>query len=496
MLQGAAELMGNANSLSEVKRELLEKYVRGKVPQLLTAARTVTRRPPGAPTPLSLVQEQIWRHAQTSGAVPSLYNESITIHRTGELDVATFERSFTEIIRRHEAWRTTFATVEGRPIQVIHPAPSRVDVPFVDLRGFPRGARQSEALRLAVENARRPFDLKYGPLVRPLLVTLDERSHRLFLTMHQSIVDGVSVYKIFPSELAAIYAAFSAGRPSPLPDLPLQYSDFAYWERQFLRGPVLTGQVDYWRERLAGELPQLKWPNRSSRPLTESFNGAIRAFTLPNNLLEELKEVSRREGLTLFMTLLAGFTILLFRYSEQSDVMVGTVGLGGRKRLEVQQLLGYFLNPVALRVNFSGNPTVREVLRQCREVAFEALAYDDVPVEYLMQELNLKPHLGSHSLFPMVITLAPPVANFDSGWNQTPMDVDSGWAKWDLYLELSERPTGLIGRVQYRTDVFRSAAISRFLQDFAAVLQALAAGPGQRVSNLPRRAYVRRHYPE
>jgi hypothetical protein len=304
--------------------------------------------------------------------------------------------------------------------------------------------------------------------------------------MHQSIVDGVSVYQVLPSELAALYEAFSAGKPSPLPDLPLQYADFAYWERQWLQGGALANQVSYWREQLAGELPLLEWPSGRPRPSVQSFRGAIYAFALPKRLCEELKKMCKREGVTLFMSLLAGFTALLFRYTEQDDIIVGTVAPAGRKRIEVQQLLGYFLNPVALRFDLSGGPTVRELLRQSLEVTSGALSHDDVPLEYLVRELKPTSDLDRHPLFQMVITLAPPMPELDPGWNQTPMDVDSGGAKWDLYLELSERPTGIIGRAQYNTDLFTPATISQMLQQFETLLEALVVNSERRISELPR----------
>jgi Condensation domain len=481
---------GNISSLSGAKRRLLDKYLKGEIRGTSSVTPAVSHRPLGTPPPLSPVQEQVWRNAQAHTRAPSFYNESITIHRTGDLDVATLEEAFTEIIRRHEAWRTTFETIVGKPVQIIHPPPSKVTFPIVDLSGSAKKWRESEMLRLATNDARLPFDLRTGPLVRPLLVTLDKNHHRLFLTMHQSIVDGVSVYRIFPSELTALYEAFSRRRPSPLPGLPLQYSDLAFWERQAAEGTTATDQISYWRQRLCDDVPQLAWPSRRSSLPLETPAGAIRAFTLPADLCERLKALSHREGVSLFMSLLAGLAALLSRYSGQNDVVLGTVAPAGRKRPEAQQLLGYFLNPVALRMDLSANLLVRELLRQTREVVIGALAHDDVPFESLLEALRLR----SSPVFRIVITLAPPVPELDPGWQQTPMDVDSGWAKWDLYLELSERPAGMIGRAQYRTDVFRRADISRLLQDYAAVLQALASNSQQRVSDLPRRAYLD-HYP-
>jgi hypothetical protein len=469
--------------LSETKRKLLERYMSGCGSHAQGTPPVIVRRPPGEQAPLSLVQEQVWHHASATNRVSSFYNESITIHRTGDMDRTVLEHSLAEIIRRHEVWRTTFDTIEGQPSQVIHPALSKVEIPLIDLRRIPKALREREALRLASEDARRPFDLKKGPLVRALLATFDDRTHRLFLTMHQTVTDGVSVYQILPTELTILYAAFCADEPSPLPNLALQYADVAYSERQLLKQGVFEKQLAYWQNQLAGELPFLQWPRERVRTTTPSFRGAIHAFTLPQPLRDGLRDLSQREGVTLFTTLLAGFTALRFRYTEQEDIITGTVAPAGRKRLEVRKLLGYFLNPVTLRIDLSGDPTVRELLQQCREVTFGALSNDDVPLEYLME--RLRPKLPRHLPFNVAITLAPPLPELNPGWNQTPMDVDSGWAKWDLYLELSDRPTEIVGRAQYSTDIFTPSSVAGLLQDFRVILEALTRSPERLISDLP-----------
>jgi len=473
-------------ALSEVKRKLLEKYARGQYSQTFEVVPAITRRAPGELAPLSLFQEQIWLQAMDGNTVASFYNESTTVHRCGDLDKVALEHSFSEIIRRHETWRTTFDTIDGRPMQVIHPVPSSQAIPFIDLRTIPETSRRAEALRLATEDARRPFDLKHGPLVRPLLITLDRQLHLLFLTMHQSITDGVSVYQIFPSELTALYAALSGDEPPILPDLPIQYGDFALWERLMLQNDLLADEMAYWRKQLAGDVPQLNWPCACPPASREDYRGAIQAFDMPKQLCDGLIDLSRREGVTFFMTLLAGFTGLLFCYTRQQDITTGTVAPAGRKRGEVRNLLGYFLNPVALRVDLSGNPSVRDLLRRCREVTLGALAHDDVPLEYLKKQLM--PELPSTRLWPfdMAITLAPPSTALIPGWKHTTMDCNTDWAKWALYLELSIGDGGIIGRAQYRTNLFTPNIISRLLQDLEALLQGFTFDCEQRISDLPR----------
>jgi hypothetical protein len=479
------DLMESPTLLSDAKRKLLEKYARSEIPQIEATLPAITPRPAGEHVPLSLVQEQMWRRAQSISGTPQFFNESITIHRTGDLDVAALERSFLEIIRRHEAWRTTFDTLGGKPIQVVHPASSTFTFPLVDLRQFPEAVRELEALRLATEDARKPFDLQRGPLVRAILVRLTDHQHRLFMTMHQCVVDGVSVYQVLPSELTAIYEAFSSGKPSPLPELSIQYADFAYWERHRLRGNILTSQLAYWRTQFVGQPPVLQWPTERSRPPVQTFRGAILPFTLTRQLTAALKELSRRESVTLFMVLLAGFTALLHRYTNQEDIIVGTLSPAGRKQTEVKGLLGYFLNRVALRVTPSGGCTFRTLLKQVRQVLSDALSHDDVPFDYVVDDLGFKPDPSRHPLFQVVISLAPPIPELGPGWEQTPMDVESGGAAWDLYLELSDRPSGIIGRAQYNPDLFEAASVQRMARHYQILLQAAISDPNKLLCELP-----------
>src|SRR6266487_1418915 len=295
--------MANTPELSEAKRALLDKYLRGDLPQTARAADTITRRAAGSPAPLSFGQQQVWLLAQL--APDSLvYNECVTIHLPGPLDVAALEQSFNEIIKRHEAWRTSFPIVDGQPIQMIHP-PSSLMLPEVDLRYLPETEREDEALRLAKEDARILFDLTQGPLLRATLVRLGDAEHRLFLTLHQCIFDGISLYQVFLPELRALYEAFSNGKPSPLPDLPIQYADFAVWQCQRLHGDMLADQLAYWKQQLAGVPAALELPIDHPRPPVQTYRGSMRPFALSRRLTDAIKALSRQEGVTLFMALLA-----------------------------------------------------------------------------------------------------------------------------------------------------------------------------------------------
>ena len=471
-----------ARPLSEIKRRLLQEYLSGDFGQDRQNRNVVTRRPSNELAPLSLAQEQVWLHQMAAPGAPPYYNESITIHRKGPLDRAALTRSLTEIVRRHEIWRTSYDLIDGQMIQVVHPAPSAVSVAVVDLRQLPKGARETETLRVANQDAGQPFDLKQIPLLRFTLVTLGDEEHRLFITMHQSIVDGVSVYQVFPLEVTTLYGAFSSGNPSPLPELPVQYGDFAHWERSWLQEDVSDGQLSYWRKQLAGKVETLQWPPR--RPPFRTFRGAVYPFEVSKQLTAALKHLSQQEGVSLFMTLTAGFAALLHRYTRQDSVVIGTVGPAGRKQPEVQALLGYFLNPLALRIDVSHDSTFRELLRQVREVVLGALAHDDVPFEYVVSEVGPRPDPSRHPLFQIAISLAPSVPELGPGWKQTVMDVQSGGSKWDLYLEFSERSEGLMGRAQYNPDIFEAATINQTLDELQSLLSEGALNPGQPLPQL------------
>jgi aspartate racemase len=442
----------------------------------------ITPQAGGTTAPLSFAQQQLWLHAQLAPDLP-LYSEPVTIHHAGGLDVRAVERSLAEIIRRHEAWRTTFSVVDGELRQVIH-SPPAIALPTVDLRGLPPAAREGEALRIATEDALRPFDLERGPLARGTVVRLADDEHRLFLTLHHIIFDGVALYRVFLPELAALYEAFAAGRPSPLAEPLIQYADFARWQRESQPGSeTWTRQLAYWRRSLAGA-PMLALPTDRPRPAVQSFRGAMETLAFSKTTTEALRALSARERATLYMTMLAAFTALLHRYSGQEDLVVGTV-TAGRKRPEVEQLLGYFLNPLALRIDGCGDPTFRELLARVRDVALDALANDDVPFEHVVNALQPQRERDRNPLFQVLFSLEPPLPPLPSSWKLTQLDVETATAKFDLYLELDDRPEGVIGRFLYRTDLFEPATIVRMVGHFHSLVDAIVADPDRRLSALP-----------
>ncbi len=468
--------------LSEAKRALLEKYLRGDFAREMAVESAIMRRTSGTSAPLSFGQQQVWLLAQLMPEVP-VYNECVTIHLPGPLNVSVFERSFTEFVRRHEAWRTSFPESNGLPIQMIHPAPT-FQFPVIDLRHLPEDEREAEALRLATEDAGVLFNLAQYPLLRGKLIRLDDEEHRLFLTLHHIIFDGVAIYQVFLPELRAIYEAFLAGQPSPLPEPLIQYGDYALWQREQIQGDALAKHLAYWKEQLAGAPSSLELPTDRPRPPVQTYSGSMRPFALSRRLTDALKAMSSREGVTLYTTLVAAFQTLLYRYTGQEDLLIGTA-TAGRKRPETQKLMGFFLNTLVLRTDISGNPTFRELLGRVREVIVSALAHEDVPFEYLVKELRPERNLSQNPLFQVLLTLEPPLTILPSGWTLTQMDVTVGTSKFDLSLELDDRPEGLIGRFEYNTDLFDAATIDRMVGHWQTLLEAISTCPALCVGELP-----------
>src|ERR1700688_901328 len=351
--------MQGLSQLSDAKRVLFDRYSQGRV----SSAPKIGRRPQGVLAPLSLVQEQLYFRELEFAGNPPLYNECVTVRMLGPLDRDVRERSFNEIIRRHEAWRTSFETKEGQPVQIVHPD-GTIRFSRIDLRGLGEAERETEAVRLVSEDVRRPFQLNKGPLLRPILVRMSDEDHRLFLAVHQIVVDGRSAYQIYPSELATNYKAFLAGRPSPLPELQIQCADFAWWQRECLKGDE-SRQVSYWREQLDGNLPVRGWPAEQTDTSALSCRGRIHPVAFS------------AEHSTLVLVLLTGLATVIHRYEKRGDVLLGTLSPSGRKQSEVMDLLGYFLNPVTLRLNCGAHATFSALLRHARGTVSDAISNDD-----------------------------------------------------------------------------------------------------------------------
>lgn len=474
--------MTSADTISEARRQLLEKLRRGEFQPSSATLGPLIPRPPGAQAPLSPGQEQVWFHDRLAAGVP-VYNESVTIHKRGPLDPAVLVRCFNEIARRHEIWRTAFPIIDGNVVQRID-SDVQVPLPFVDLSHLRVEEREAEAVRVATEDVRRPFDLDVAPLFRVRLVRWAEDYHRVYLTVHHLVFDGVSIYRVFIEELAALYSVYSAGQASPLPELTCQYSDFAAWKQRQIVDGSHAAQMEYWRQNLAGELQPLELPTDRPRLAEPTWLGGMETCTIPLQLVQALKELSRSEGATHYMTLLAVFQVLLYRYSGQDEIIVGGA-TNTRTRPEFERLVGYFLNAVVFRTRAEADLSFREFLGRVKSTVLGALAHSEIPFDAIVRELAPKRESNRHPLFQVLFSTRPPFTDFPAGWDVTDMEVHSGASSFDLFVEFSEHPEGLNGRFVYNSDLFDRATIQHLLEHFQVLLQRLVANPDQAISRVP-----------
>jgi amino acid adenylation domain-containing protein len=406
------------------------------------------------------------------------------IRLQGRLNVEALQRSLNEIYRRHEALRTTFQEKDGRPQQIISP-PAAVELPLADLQPLPPDEREAAAQSLISGVARKPFDLARGPLLRMKLLRLGQQEHVFALAMHHIISDGWS-QGVFLRELEALYGAFCAGQPSPLPELPVQYADYAIWQQQWLQGAVLERQLAYWKKQLGGELGLLRLPADRPRPTIQTYRGAIQLFGLSGVLAAQLKQLSRSRGATLFMTLLAAFKVLLYRYSGQTDFAVGSP-IANRNRPEIENLIGFFVNTLVLRADLAGDPSFRQLLAQVRQITLEAYDHQDLPFEKLVEELQPARDLSYSPLFQVMFVWQnmerKPVELPDLTW--TPMAAPTHASMFDLTLYMWEHPEGLSGVFEYNTDLFDAATIEKMAGHFQTLLEGIVADPERRLSQLP-----------
>ncbi len=434
------------------------------------------------PLPLSFAQQRLWFVEQVEPGTAS-YTIPVPVRLRGPLDAAVLGRALDEIVRRHEALRTVFATVEGEPVQVVRPAPRGV-LAEVDLRALAEEAAGREVQRLSDAETLRPFDLERGPLFRAVLVRVAAEDAALLLSMHHIVSDGWSM-GVLTRELSALYGAFSRGEASPLTELPFQYVDFAVWQRGWLSGETLERQLGWWKAQLAGAPPLLEVPTDRPRRAARDARGGARGFSLPAETVRGLREVSRREGVTLFMTLLAGWQVLLGRWAGQEDVVVGSP-IAGRTHLELEGLIGFFVNTLALRVDLSGEPTFAELVGRVRETALGAYAHQDVPFEKLVEELEVPRSLTHSPLFQAVLSLQN-VERLEERVGEAVLEPLGGEAvtvRFDLTLALREEGEEIRGALTYRAELWEGATIRRLLDGLARLLGQAAADPARRLSEL------------
>ena len=478
-------------SFSPERRALLAKLLEKKGIRP-PGERTIPRRAdPGrtdpGPAPLSFAQEAIWFLDQLEPD-RALHSVPGAVRLTGQLDVGALERALAEIVARHEALRTSFVARDGKPFQVVAP-PGSFSMPLVDLREHAKP--EAEALRLATEEAHRPFDLERGPLFRAFLMRLGDSEHVLVLNFHHAIIDGWSM-GVFTRELGQLYRAFRAGEPSPLGELPIQLADFAVWQRATVRGAALDEHLAYWRENLAGNPVGITLPADRPRPAVQSFQGRHRTIRLSQRLSEALRGLSQREGVTLFVTLTAAFQALLYHYRRETDVVIGSA-VAQRDRRELEGLIGFLVNMVALRTDLSGDPPFRELLRRVRDVTVGAFANQELPLTHIIKEVQPERDLSRNPLFQIEFSLLTPDQNPAvygyglatgaietlelPGLVMTPFPVQYENARYDVAVFLWDMPQGIHGTVEYSTDLFDDATIGQMVQRYEILLRAAAERP-------------------
>ena len=483
------ELTTRLANLSPAKRALLEQKLK-QHGVTATIAQGIPRKAERLVAPLSFAQQRLWFLSQLEPNSSS-YNESNGIRLVGPLDTEALRHALNKLTTRHEVLRTTIAVMDGHPQQVIQD-PSPVDLPVVDMRGMLPDRREAEAYAVFEKIARRPFDLSRDLPLRALLVRLDDQEHILFKVIHHIASDGWSS-GILWRELGQYYREARSGTYTDAADLPIQYQDYAAWQRDWLQGEILETQLSYWRKQLK-DIPELQLSTDNSRTPGQKSPGAKAHLDLDPDLADALKQLSKAKGVTLFMTFLAACQVLLHRYTGQDDIAVGSP-IAGRTRPEVEGLIGFFVNTMVLRMDLSNDPTFEEVLAQARDVALGAYAHQELPFERIVEELNPKRDLNTTPLFRVMFAYqnAPRSPAEFAGLETSPVEVPSGEAKFDLFLAVLEKNHGLSLRLDYAADLFHAASIERLLGNLQTLLKSLVDHPDQRISQLALLTEAERH---
>ena len=430
---------------------------------------------------LSYAQQRLWFLDQLEPG-SSAYNIGGAVRLEGELDVGALERSINHVVGRHETLRTRFEVEEGEPVQVINDV-ERLSLRVEDLRGEEEGQRERVAREIAAEEARKPFELRSGPMLRVKLVRLKEEEHVLVMSMHHIVSDGWSM-GVLVREVSESYEAYSRGEEPGLGELTVQYGDYAVWQRKWLRGEVLERQLKYWREALRGA-ETLELPTDGVRAAVANSKGGKQRRGISKEVMEQVKQMSRREGVTLFMSLLAGVKVVLSRYSGQRDISVGTP-IAGRRQVEVEGLIGFFVNTLVMRSEVRGEATFREVVRGEREAALGAYGHQDVPFEKLVEELEVKREMSRTPLFDVMVVLqnAPEVEVELRGMKVRGVEVEGGGAKFDLTIGMGESEEGMMVEVEYRRELYEEVTMQRMMGHVENVLREGSGGPGRRVGEI------------
>ena len=459
--------------------ELIETTIKtGQKPQLPPIERVLRDRE----LPLSFAQQRLWFLDQLEPGNP-FYNISRSVRLKGSLNVAALEQSLNEIVRRHEVLRTSFTDVDGHPVQKIASA-LNITLPIINLGELSQEEREVEGRRLASLQARQSFDLTQDALLRGTLLRLEEEDHMLVFVIHHIVADGWSTGVII-HEITALYKLFYRNKPSSLPELPVQYADFAIWQRKWLQ-IVQSSQMAYWKQQLGGNLPVLQLPTDRPRPAIQTFRGRKQPWQISKTLTEALKSLSQREAVTPFMTMLAAFKTLLYRYTNQADILIGSP-IANRNRQEIEGLIGFFVNTLVLRTDLSGNPSFNELLQRVRQVTLDGYAHQDLPFEQLVEELQPERNLRYTPLFQVMFVLhnAPMEELKLPDLSLSPMEVEPETSLFDLTVYLRETEQGMMGLFEYNSDLFDTATIDQMQGHFQTLLEGIVANPNQHLSDLP-----------
>lgn len=473
-------------NLSPAQRELLLVRMNRVHKEKNEQQRIKRRSKEGEPLPLSFAQLRLWFLDQFNPGSAS-YNVPAAARLDGVIDLQAFERAISEILRRHEALRTSFALVDDQPVQIIAPAKA-AHIAVHDLSGLAETEREAEVARRLTEEAQRPFNLSQVPLLRAQVLRLAEEAHVVLLTMHHIVSDGWSM-NILMREMTTLYDAYSHGRPAPLPELPIQYADYAVWQREWLVGEVLEKELGYWREQLSGAPAVLELPADRPRPAVQSFRGSWLPLMADVELTQQVKKLCQQEKVTAFMTLLGVFYALLYRYSGQRDLVVGTP-IAGRKREETEPLIGFFLNTLALRAKIDPRETFRGFLGQVKEVCLGAYAYQDLPFEKLVEELQPDRNMSHSPFFQVMFILQTAqaqseTANGGGALQMRNLGSDSGTSKFDLTLSLVEGSEVITGMLEYNLELYEKETIERLIGHYLTLLGGVVANPDQPIHSLP-----------
>ena len=472
-------------ALTPAQRALLELRLVQKNRRRSGPPQVIKQQTDRESAPLSYNQQGLWVLNQLMPGT-SLYHTPMAVRLTGPLNVEALRKALEAIVARHDSLRTTFATVDGAPMQVV--SDLTLDVPVVDLGELSESDREAEALRVLRLEARKPFDLSQGPLIRAVLLRMQEHEHILLVTMHHIVTDGWSI-GIFQNELSALYEAFATNQPSPLAELPIQYTDYSVWQRQWFDGEVYESQLAYWKKQFATLPPVLELPTDHSRPNVQAyraFRGAQHTISLSSELTQHLKQLCQKENVTLFMLLMAAYQILLHRYTGEEDIVVGTP-IAGRQVRETESLIGLFINTLAMRTNLSGELPFRELLDRVKQVALGAYTHQDLPFERLVKELQPERTLAHNPLFQVMFVLqSEEITPLQlPGLVAKHFRVDNIMANFDLTLDIVERNSQLVCLFESNADLFEAETIARMLGHFRTLLEGIVANPEQKISELP-----------